>query len=83
MPSYDYRCNANGRVVEVRHSMTEKLTTWGQVCEQAGLDVGDTSADTPVERLITGGGIVSSTSLSNPEPPCGSGGCAGGMCGLN
>jgi hypothetical protein len=83
MPSYDYRCNANGRVVEVRHSMHDKLTTWGEVCQKAGLEPGDTATDAPVERLISGGGIVSSASLSNPEPPCGSGGCAGGMCGLN
>ena len=84
MPSYDSRCPANGRVVEVRHGMSEKLTTWGEVCARARIDTGDTAADAPVERLITGGGVVSSSALSNPEAPsCGSGGCAGGMCGLN
>lgn len=83
MPSYDYRCAANGQVVEVRHPMSEKLTTWGQVCACAGIDAGETATDAPVERLITGGSVVSSSALSNPEPPCGSGGCAGGMCGLN
>ena len=82
MPSYDYRCAVNGRVVEVRHRMSEKLTTWGEVCEKAGIDAGDTARDTPVERLITGGSVVSSTALSNPEPPCASGGCSGGLCGL-
>ena len=84
MPSYDYRCAANGQVVEVRHRMSEKLTTWGEVCTHAGILAGDTDPDSPVERLITGGGLVSSSTLSNPEAPsCGSGGCAGGMCGLN
>ena len=84
MPSYDYRCEANGRVVEVRHGMNEKLATWGEVCEKAGIDPGETAADAPVNRLITGGGIVSSAALSNPEAPaCGAGGCGGGMCGLN
>jgi len=84
MPSYDYRCTANGRVVEVRHGISEKLTTWGEVCARAHIDTGDTAADVPVERLITGGSVVSSSALSNPEAPiCGSGGCAGGMCGLN
>jgi hypothetical protein len=83
MPSYDYRCAENGRVVEVRHRMSEKLTTWGEICAKAGIDVGDTASDAPVERLITGGSVVSSSTLSNPEPPiCGSGGCSGGMCGL-
>jgi len=84
MPSYDYRCGANGRVVEVRHGMSEKLSTWGEVCERAGLGLGDTGADAPVERLITGGSVVTSTALSNPEAPsCGMGGCGSGMCGRN
>lgn len=83
MPSYDYRCDANDRVVEVRHSINEKLATWGEVCEKARIDLGDTAADAPVKRLISGGAIVSSSSLSNPEAPaCGAGGCGGGMCGL-
>lgn len=84
MPSYDYRCAANDRVVEVRHRVTEKLMTWGEVCTKAGIEPGETPTDAPVDRLITGGSIVSSGTLSNPEPPsCGSGGCGGGMCGLN
>ena len=84
MPSYDYRCEQNGRVVEVSHKMSEKLTTWGEVCEKASLEPGDTPSDTPVVRLITGGNVISSSTLSNPEAPsCATGGCGGGMCGLN
>lgn len=84
MPSYDYRCDANDRVVEVRHSINERLTTWGEVCQRAGIEPGDTPADARVNRLIGGAGIVSSGALSNPDAPaCGSGGCGGGMCGLN
>ena len=45
MPSYDYLCEANGRVVEVKHRMSDKLSSWGQLCEQAGIDAGDTPAD--------------------------------------
>ena len=83
MPSYDYRCAANDQVVEVRHSMNEKLTTGGEVCTKAGIEPGNTPAESPVVRLISGGVIVSSSALSNPEPPsCGGGGCGGGMCGL-
>ena len=37
MPSYDYLCEANGRVVEVKHRMSDKLSSWGQVCEKAGI----------------------------------------------
>ncbi len=82
MPSYDYYCAANQQTVEVKHSMKFKLSTWGEVCEQAGLDLGGVAADSPVERLITGGQVVSSSSLKNPDmPPCASGGgCGGGSC---
>ncbi len=84
MPSYDYHCETNGRTVEVRHSIKEKLANWGEVCARAGIDLGDAAADTPVQRLITGGGVISSSALSNPEAPaCGAGGCSGGLCGLN
>ena len=53
MPRYDYECEKNGRTVEVRHGIHEKLTTWGEVCECAQIDPGDTPANTPVERLIS------------------------------
>lgn len=79
MPSYDYRCEANGQVIEVQHSMSLKLNTWGELAAMAGLDLGATAADAPVERLITGGGVVSSKALKNALPPCqlgeGCGGC--------
>ena len=76
MPSYDYQCPANGQVVEVKHKMSEKLTTWGQVCDAAGIDPGETPTDSPVERLLTGGNIVSSQNMGSGTPPmCPSGGC--------
>ncbi|RKZ38420.1 MAG: zinc ribbon domain-containing protein [Gammaproteobacteria bacterium] len=83
MPSYDYRCKENNQVVEVKHSMKEKLNTWGEVCHYTGIELGDTSADSPVERLIAGGQIIQSGTLRNPEPSCASGACCpGGACGL-
>jgi len=84
MPTYDYRCETNGRVVEVKHAMTELLTTWGELCQQAGLELGETSPQAPVTRLITGGQFISSSRLGDaPAPSCGAGPCcAGGMCGL-
>lgn len=84
MPSYDYLCEANGRVVEVRHRMSEKLTTWAELCEKAGIAPGDTPADTPVQRLATGGQVVKSSSLKDSAPPCAAGACCGGgACGLD
>ena len=84
MPTYDYRCDANGQVVEVRHSMSEQLTTWGELCALAGLEPGATPPDSPVERLITGGQVVRSSSLGDGAvPPCASGPCCGGgSCGF-
>lgn len=81
MPTYDYQCAANGQTVEVRHGMNEQLVSWAELCERAGIETGDTPADSPVRRLATGGQVVKKTSLGS-TPPCGGGGCGGGMCGL-
>ncbi|MYM64411.1 zinc ribbon domain-containing protein [Pseudomaricurvus sp. HS19] len=78
MPTYDYFCAANERVVEVQHSMQIKLTSWGELSRMAGIDAGDTPADTPVERLANGGQVVKSNSLKNSVPPCQVGGGCGG-----
>jgi hypothetical protein len=55
MPTYTYHCPASGKIVDVQHGMNQRLTTWEQVCQIAEIDPGTTPADTPVERLITGG----------------------------
>ncbi|QIK38746.1 zinc ribbon domain-containing protein [Caldichromatium japonicum] len=87
MPTYDYRCPANNRVVEVTHRMSETISTWGELCARAGIEPGDTPANTPVERLATGGNIISSNHLGSgcaPASSCPTGTCcAGGMCGLD
>lgn len=83
MPTYDYFCENNGQKIEVRHSMSEELKNWGELCEKAGIDTGDTPKETPVRRLISGGAFISSSSLSNPEPACSTGSCCpGGTCGF-
>lgn len=82
MPTYDYRCDANGRVVEVKHGMNEQLATWGELCEKVGMEAGDTPVDAPVRKIITGGQVVNSTNLRD-VPPCQSGPCCGGgSCGF-
>lgn len=84
MPTYDYRCEANQHIYEVKHAMSERPETWRELCELAGIDSGDIAGDTKVTRLISGGGVVNSDSLKNPEmPSCMSGdGCSGGRCGF-
>lgn len=86
MPTYDYRCDANGRVVEVSHRMSEQLATWGELCERAKLPCGDTPTDAPVQRMATGGNLISSSSLGSgaAAPSCSTGGCcANGFCGVH
>ena len=53
MPRYDYFCEQNQRTIEVVHPIARKLQTWGEVCELAGIDAGDVSAEAPVTRIIT------------------------------
>jgi len=77
MPTYDYRCEANQQVLEVQHSMSITLSTWGELTEVAGIEPGDTPTDTPVRRLATGGQIVRSNVLKNAVPPCQVGGGCG------
>ena len=87
MPSYDYHCPANDRVIEVRHKMADTVGTWGELCRRAGMACGDTPPDAKVVRLITGGGVIRAGSLGSKwERPCDTGGCAlpacgGGVCG--
>ena len=85
MPTYDYRCESNSRVVEVMHRMNEQMRTWGELCEKAGVAPGDTPKDAPVTRMATGGNIISSSAMgADPAPACPPGGCCpGGMCGLD
>ena len=81
MPAYDYLCPTNGRVLEVKHKMSDAITTWGELCAAAAIEPGDTAPEAPVERLISEGSVVDSRALKNPEgPPCGGGGCGGGRC---
>lgn len=84
MPTYDYRCEADQKVYEVKHSMSERLNTWGELCDRVGISTGEITPDTRVTRLISSAGVVKSSSLKNPEaPPCATGGgCPGGSCGF-
>ncbi len=79
MPTYDYRCETNGQVYEVRHAMALSPKTWGELRAAAGLAEDPAIADAaPVTKLLGAAGVVSARALKNPEPPaCARGGCAG------
>lgn len=83
MPAYDYHCEANGRTVEVSHAMTTMLRTWGELCDAADLDMGDTPSETPLQRVFSAPLLVSSASAGAadgpapaPNVPCHPTGCA-------
>ncbi len=78
MPTYEYRCEANGRVVEVTHRMAEHLSTWGELCERAGIARGRTAADAPVSKLMSASAVVSRGNLGSTERPCDTGMSCGG-----
>ena len=85
MPIYEYRCASNGRVVEVQHKMAEKLNTWGELCDRAGIEPGRTELAAPVEKLISAGfistGAAAAQATGCDAPACGMGACGSGMCG--
>lgn len=76
MPYYEYHCPANGRTVEVRHGMSERIENWGTLTERAGIDPAGVPADTPVERLMSAPVPLAADSGTNSGfPGCGTG-CA-------
>lgn len=76
MPTYDYHCPANDRIVEVFHAMSETVDRWGRLCELAGLAPDGTPLDAPVVRRISGGaGVIAGSSGARPS---GGGGCGSG-----
>ena len=53
MPVYEYNGDANGRTIEVNHTVSMKVSNWGELCYAAGIDFGNTDPTAPVRRIIT------------------------------
>lgn len=84
MPTYEYYCTENQRSVEVMHGMSTQLKTWAELCEAAGLGQGTTPGDTPVEKMLGSGMVLSNGRMDACQTPAATrsgGGCCGGMCG--
>ena len=87
MPLYEYKCESNGRLVEVQHKMDEHLLTWGELCERAGISAGPTDPQAKVEKLLSAGFINASASSGadlgacDVGSGCGAAACGGGYCG--
>lgn len=77
MPTYEYFCAASGEIVEVRHSMTQTVRTWGELCRLLGREPDSIAEGEPVERLLSGGMIVTEKKRSGPAGGscCGIDGC--------
>jgi len=84
MPTYDYKCEDNGKIIEVKHRMSENISTWGQLCEVADINPENTPLHASVKRLPTGGNVLKTGVGKSDVPPCQSGGgCPSGACGFN
>lgn len=53
MPVYEYKCDENGRTVEVQHTMEKTLNTWGELCFVAQIPLGETDPMAPVKKVIS------------------------------
>ncbi|MCJ8328913.1 MAG: hypothetical protein HRT89_04915 [Lentisphaeria bacterium] len=68
MAFYDYHCDENGQTIEVQHPISDKLANWQELCECAGIQLGETSGDVPVKRLLNGGVIAGTKSQTGYTP---------------
>ena len=84
MPTYDYQCPANGRIVEVSHKLADTVATWGELCRRAGIPLDGTPGNARVELLITGGAVIgtlgSRQERSCDRAPCGAPACGSAAC---
>ena len=80
MPTYDYRCEANNKIYEVKHAMSHSPKTWAELCDITGLDRKGIPGNTPVKKVLNTAAVVKPSSLKSLslEPPCKTGGCGGG-----
>ncbi len=74
MPTYEYYCEENEKNVDVIHSMSEEITTWGELCDRAEIDCGGTPRETGVMRKLSTISLLSKKSGDSPQ----GGGCCGG-----
>jgi len=76
MPTYEYFCNSNNQSVEVLHSMNTALSTWGELCDCAGIDTGTTSPQASIEKKLSAVSLLPKKDFpSKPQMGCCGGGC--------
>lgn len=65
MPTYDYLCPTNNQILEVQHSLNQDIKTWGELCQLAQCDLGETPPEAPVKRLISAPRLIVETGISD------------------
>ena len=71
MLTYTYYCEANKRTIEVAHSMNDNISSWGALCQLAGIEVGNTPPNSPITAIISGGYLaLSSRDKDTPPDSC-------------
>jgi hypothetical protein len=78
MPTYEYYCDSNDQTIEVLHGMEDTISTWGELCECAGLGLGETPVHASVERKLSAVSLLPKKDFGGT-----SGGCCGGGCGCS
>jgi hypothetical protein len=88
MPLYDYKICETGQVVEVMHSSSTEISTWGELAQLIGRELEGLQSDGAVIRQITGRVFVngnledlSQGKVVQKSPNRLRGGCCGGGCG--
>jgi len=64
MPNYEYVCDDNAAVVEVRHGMHTVIRNWGELCYAAQIPLGDTPFEAAVRKRLSAPGIAIPTGNS-------------------
>lgn len=64
MPTYDYLCEDNGQVVQVRHPMSVVIRNWGELCFAAQVPMGNTDFEAPVRKMMGAAAIAIPTGNS-------------------
>ena len=75
MPYYEYHCQSNGKTLEVRHGMEQRVTTWGELGELAVTELDDTSPEAPVERLLSVPAPLTNSGATVDQPCSSNCGC--------
>jgi len=57
MALYEYVCEANGVIVEVRHKMDVVIRNWGELCFAAQIPLGDIDFTEPVRKRMSAAAI--------------------------